>query len=112
MVNYNDFPLMDCIKAAQHVVAQHAGHAVVFHKFTCAQCGARQTCAEANRFFTHATCEECGGITDIQISGCNMMTHAATSVQQLRAMYGNYPSVIVKVDCNDWMKEQTKGQEP
>jgi hypothetical protein len=27
-------------------------------------------------------------------------------------MYGNYPSVIVKVDCNDWMKEQTKGQEP
>jgi predicted RNA-binding Zn-ribbon protein involved in translation (DUF1610 family) len=48
------------------------GH-TVFQKFTCAQCGERQTMPDANKFYTLGICEECGHTTDIVRDGCNYM---------------------------------------
>ena len=49
------------------------GHKV-FQQFNCAHCGTKQTIEEANRFYTHGICEECGKDTDIKKDGCNYMT--------------------------------------
>jgi rRNA maturation protein Nop10 len=46
---------------------------VIYQKFSCEQCGVRQTISVPNRFYTHGTCEECGFTTDIRKKGCNFM---------------------------------------
>ena len=65
-----DHPLMDCVKTAAPLVESGA---TIHQKFTCLACGARQTIAEANQFFTRGKCEECNHITDITKTGCNYM---------------------------------------
>jgi len=35
-------------------------------KFTCANCGSRQTFEEKNKLFTQGICEECGHTTDLE----------------------------------------------
>jgi hypothetical protein len=46
-------------------------HAMVYQKFTCDNCGTRQTIETPNKLFTKGQCEECKHITDIQAKGCN-----------------------------------------
>ena len=45
----------------------------VCQKFTCTSCGQRLTIGEANVFYTHGTCDQCGAVTDIKATGCNYM---------------------------------------
>lgn len=70
----NLHPLLDCAQKAEGLI-QRGGD--VYQQFTCAQCGAKQTMNVKNTFFTSGTCEECGGLTDIQKDGCNYMVHFA-----------------------------------
>jgi ribosomal protein S27AE len=55
-----DFPFDAVVAEAEQLVMQ--GHHV-HQKFTCVRCGARQTMAEANRFFTTGHCEECNFVS-------------------------------------------------
>lgn len=67
---YNDYPIEECIKTVAPLVARGA----VFHqKFTCDECGSRQTMETSNLFFKTGKCEACGAITDIAAKGCNYM---------------------------------------
>ncbi len=70
-MRYNDYPFDQVAADAEQLINEKG--AVVFQKFTCASCGARQTMAEANKFFTSGKCEECGAVTDIKSRGCNFM---------------------------------------
>jgi predicted RNA-binding Zn-ribbon protein involved in translation (DUF1610 family) len=65
-----DHPLKDCFETASEFVA---GGATVYQKFTCTECDNRLTIEEANTFYTAATCDRCGKVTDIRKNGCNYM---------------------------------------
>jgi hypothetical protein len=54
------------------------GH-TVFQKFTCGDCGARQTMEEPNRFFAIGLCEECGAGTDLVKTGCGYVLLVSSS---------------------------------
>jgi hypothetical protein len=47
--------------------------ATVFFKFTCASCGSRQMFDVPNTVYREGGCEECGHVTDLNISGCGYM---------------------------------------
>lgn len=64
----SDFPFDDCVKTADVQIA--VGNEI-HQKFTCANCGSRQTMEQKNTFFESGTCEECGHVTDIRAKGCN-----------------------------------------
>lgn len=65
-----DFPFKEvAAEAEKHV--QNGFQ--VFQKFTCAKCGARQTMAVPNTFYTTGSCEECEHVTDIEKQGCNYL---------------------------------------
>lgn len=49
----------------------------VFQQFNCAHCGTKQTIDDANHFYTHGICEECGKDTDLKKDGCNYMMIAS-----------------------------------
>jgi hypothetical protein len=66
----SDHPLYECAKDASVLIESGA---IVHQKFTCSRCKARQTIAEANRFFTRGQCEECHHITDLELTGCNYL---------------------------------------
>lgn len=59
----SDFPIEDCLKTASVLIA--AGQEV-YQKFTCENCGSRQTMETPNKFFTSGVCEECGHETAIE----------------------------------------------
>jgi hypothetical protein len=64
----SDHPLHECARTAAPLIESGA---TVHQKFTCENCGSRQTVAEANQFFTSGKCEECNHITNIVETGCN-----------------------------------------
>lgn len=70
MTDPRDFPLNAVAETAMEWVDKGA---TIFQKFTCSHCGARQTIDEPNKLFTSASCEECGKVTDITVSGCNYL---------------------------------------
>ncbi len=47
--------------------------AVIFQRFTCEACLARQTMPEPDRFYTSGKCDECGHVTNIVKNGCGFM---------------------------------------
>lgn len=68
-----DHPFYEVAERAEQVLESYHGAATIFQKWSCAECGARQTMDIPNTFFTVGQCEECGGITDIVATGCNYM---------------------------------------
>jgi rRNA maturation protein Nop10 len=62
-----DHPFDEVVAKACKYVAEFT----FFQKFTCTNCGQRLTIHEPNKFYTHADCDRCGHVTDIQASGCN-----------------------------------------
>ena len=66
----SDFPFYE---VAQEAEKQMNAGATIYQKFTCANCGSRQTMDEKNKFFMKGKCEECSHITDIVIQGCNFV---------------------------------------
>ena len=63
------------------VTTKHAGELIaenpaitLFQKWTCGVCGRRLMMEDSpNHFHTLGHCEDCGGDTDIQLSGCNFL---------------------------------------
>lgn len=66
----SDHPFYEVAKTFAEAVARGD---TCHQKFTCANCGTRQTMAEPNLFYKTGKCEECGHITDIEKAGCNFM---------------------------------------
>jgi hypothetical protein len=67
---YNNYPFWEIAKAVDEWAQKGA---VCFQKFTCYKCGARQTIEAPNVLYRHGKCEECGEITNIELTGCNYM---------------------------------------
>lgn len=65
-----DAPFNEVVKSAQGVVEMGG---VIHQKFTCVECGARQTIETPNAFYVEGRCEECGAITNMQEQGCNFL---------------------------------------
>jgi len=83
---FKDHPFDDVCKQADAMIRKGW---TVYQKFTCEQCKARQTIDVPNTFYTEGSCEECGHITDLRASGCNMLImrgFAHTEEQRQRAM--------------------------
>jgi translation initiation factor 2 beta subunit (eIF-2beta)/eIF-5 len=69
---HNDYPLdEEIVPAVGKLIAQGVD---VYQKWTCKQCGSRQTMATANIFYRAGKCEECGTVSPI--THCNYMIHA------------------------------------
>ena len=66
----NDYPIQECADTAEKYIQQGL---YVYQKWTCKNCGSRQTMTEPNIFFESGTCEECGKVTDIKAQGCNYL---------------------------------------
>lgn len=56
---------------------------VVFIKFTCENCGSRQTFDTPNAFFRSGQCEECGHITVIKKGGMLVVAAAGMPYDEL-----------------------------
>lgn len=66
----NLYPINECLKTIMEQKLLRRG-VVILQQFVCAQCGAKQTMTTPNTFFLKGQCEECGFITDLQVTGCN-----------------------------------------
>ena len=67
---YRDIPFAECCK--QFETHMRNGH-LVFQKFTCDHCGARQTMVEPNKMFMIGHCQECNRHTNILNCGFSAM---------------------------------------
>lgn len=108
MAKYTNYPIADCMETASKLVRN--GDAIILQKFTCSKCGSRQTIDTPSTFFTHGKCEECGGITDMQVTGCNYLTHQVGSEKGRRELMKLYslssiPTTLTFADCNQFMKD-------
>lgn len=45
----------------------------VLQKFSCQDCGSRQTMSLPNQFYQHGKCEACGFVTDLEEQGCGFI---------------------------------------
>jgi len=66
------YPIKEVMKSADDAIDKNPA-VKVYQQFNCAKCGAKQTMDDANVFYSHGRCEECGHTTDIEKDGCNMM---------------------------------------
>jgi hypothetical protein len=57
MLKYRDYPLYECVHAAEKLIAEGAK---VHQKWTCRHCHSRQTMSTPNTFFQAGKCEACG----------------------------------------------------
>jgi peptide subunit release factor 1 (eRF1) len=64
----SDYPIEECLATAALLISQGA---TIHQKFTCSNCGARQTMDEPNKFFRTGHCEECDSIS--LITHCNYL---------------------------------------
>jgi hypothetical protein len=65
-----NYPFYECVEAADKLIQRGA---LVYQKFTCSNCGVRQTMPDANVFYKKGLCEECKSVTDIEHDGCNYL---------------------------------------
>ncbi len=70
MTEYNDYPIDECAKTAERIIAKGGK---VYQKFTCESCGQRLTVDTPNVFHLTGSCDQCGHITDLSIKGCNYL---------------------------------------
>jgi len=72
-IKYKDYPFEEIAEACCDLIKNKK--ATFYQKFTCANCGSRQTIDEPNKLFTMGICEECKHMTDIVEQGCNYLVH-------------------------------------
>lgn len=63
-------PFEEVVARADRLVA--AG-ATVYFKFTCSNCGSRQTFDKPNSIYVEGICEECKATTDLRKDGCGFL---------------------------------------
>lgn len=64
----SDYPLSIIVEQADQILAKNPT-AELYQKFTCGNCGSRQTMDRPNSFYREGSCEECGHITSITHCG-------------------------------------------
>ena len=69
-----DKPFLQIVKECQNIL-NHNCH--FYQKFTCENCGSRQTIDDEDKLYTKGQCEECNHITNLQEKGCGYLLHAA-----------------------------------
>jgi hypothetical protein len=72
-IKHKDYPLEEIAAACKDLIENQG--ATIYQKFTCVNCGSRQTIDEPNTLFTSGICEKCKHETDIVEHGCNYMAH-------------------------------------
>ncbi len=73
MTSHNDLTKDQYEKKAEELFIAFPG-SKIFQKFTCGNCGSRQTVDEPNIWYTSATCEECGYLNIIDKAGMLLAT--------------------------------------
>jgi len=63
---YGSIPIQEALQAADRIIERGG---IVYFKFTCGCCGARQTFDKPNTLYQKGTCEECGKTTVITRAG-------------------------------------------
>lgn len=63
-----DLPLMEAVAQANDQLL-HSPSVEVYQKWTCSNCGSRQTMEDKNVFYTQGRCEECLEVTEIAECG-------------------------------------------
>lgn len=63
-------PFEEVVARAETLIA--AG-AIVYFKFTCSNCGSRQTFDTPNAVYAEGSCEECGTVTDLRKDGIGFL---------------------------------------
>lgn len=69
-IKFNDYNFDDVAEQMSNAMKNGAD---VYQKWTCSNCGSRQTMEQKNKLYTSGKCEECGTVT--QITKCNWMAH-------------------------------------
>lgn len=67
-----DKPFNQIVEECQNIL-NHNCH--FYQKFTCENCGSRQTIDHEDNLYIKGQCEECGHITNLQEKGCGYMLH-------------------------------------
>ena len=68
MIQYNDYPLEEVAAQANELIKKGVD---IHQKWTCGNCGSRQTMENKNIFYRSGKCEECNEVT--VISRCNFL---------------------------------------
>lgn len=68
VTKFTDYPFKDVVATAYRKVQEGW---TIHQKFTCENCGTRQTMEEPDKFFEKGICEECNHVTDLVARGCN-----------------------------------------
>ena len=76
-------PFADVCESAEQRIRE--GH-TVFQKFTCGNCGVRQTIDVPNTFYLYGRCEECNHVTDLRESGCNYLLMTGLAEEYLSSI--------------------------
>lgn len=66
---YGDRPRAEAIKMAELALKNGGNRTIVYFKFTCAHCEARNTFADPNTLYESGECSECGETTLIEKAG-------------------------------------------
>lgn len=65
-----NYPFYEVAEKAQQIIDTGAK---VFFKFTCVNCGSRQTFENPNTLYQYGKCEECEHVTNLVEKGCNFL---------------------------------------
>jgi hypothetical protein len=79
-----DFPFDEVVAKAREIVLAGCGDVAVFFKFTCSNCGSRQTFDTPNVAYEEGTCEECGHVTDVRAQGGNYLVVIGSGARVLK----------------------------
>ncbi len=70
MEKSKDIPWPELLAKADHAIKKGA---TLYQKFTCENCGSRQTMDTPNSFYMQGVCEECKHVTDLVKNGGGYM---------------------------------------
>lgn len=68
----SDYPFADIVASIEKKLRDDPT-LLIFQKWTCSHCGARQTMETPNQLYMTGRCEECRQVTDITANGCNYL---------------------------------------
>lgn len=65
-----DKPFYDVLISGERLIRRGA---TLYFKFTCEECGSRQTFDKPNKLYEEGECERCGHVTSLVENGCGYM---------------------------------------
>jgi hypothetical protein len=80
---YTNYPLHEILTEADRLIGEGW---MLFQKFSCDKCMARLTMDAPNTFWTEASCDKCGHVTNIMKTGCNYMAVLSSDPEALKKL--------------------------